>query len=130
MANLIGIVILAAMTMGVAWLVPDKHVSRSSWLLIFAALAAFSIFCWSHRQAPKAPGEWLFLAGISIPFAIVLSLVDGAVALMLNPSFTFLEALMSNAMAGFIFAISPFGTFVAIAGWVRSLILQRARRDS
>lgn len=125
MPNLIGIIVLAVLTAALALLVPDEQVRHPIWVFVFFALAASAVFCWRHKEAPRTPSAWLYLALISILGAMLLFAADGIMGLVSNPSATFMEALTANGWFVVNFAVSPLGTFIALSGWARSVASSR-----
>lgn len=123
MATTVGLLVLGGLVALFGAFVPEDQLARPMWVFVYAGLAAAGLFCWNHHEAPSTPNGWLSWAGASIVLAALLFAVDAVVGWIGNSDRSFVEAVTSSGWYVVNFAICPFGTFVALAGWARGLLL-------
>ena len=123
MATALALIVLGCFVAGFAAFVPDEQLGRPLWVFIYAAVAICALFCWTHKAAPKSPTAWLLWAAVSVPAAAFLFVLDGATGLILNPNQSFIDAMTSTGWFVLNLGVSPFGTFIALSGSLRSLLL-------
>lgn len=122
MADVFGLVLLAAMTLIASLFVPSVQVPSIAWAFIYPIVSAAALFVWHHPKAPKQPMKWLLLSLYSL---IAAPLCFGFLALCARIFFTIEpenSRLFDLAMT---LIISPGFTIVAILGWLRELIALR-----
>ncbi|MFJ2986827.1 hypothetical protein ACIPF8_03095 [Collimonas sp. NPDC087041] len=128
MANIIGLVILAALMTLMSLYVPGSEVPGVFWVFIYVIWAAFAYFIWHHRKAPESATRWLILAALSV---IGAALWFGIATLIAHLSFGGNEPGLSKIFDVTVaLIIAPGLTFIALAGWVRALVVIRKTRSA
>lgn len=125
-ATFVGLVVLAGLVAAIAAFVPDEQLRRPMWVFIYLAIAAAALFVWNHPEAPKAAMGWPHRAGASVLVAAALFALDGVIGLVRDPKLSFIDAMTSNGSSFVLnFFVAPCLTFIALAGWARSLLLPK-----
>jgi hypothetical protein len=117
-----GLILLGALVAGTAYLVPDEVVRRPMWLFVYLALVACSVFSWKHAQAPKTPVGWLKVAGTFVFISLLLLCMGHFVAPMDHALYGPLSLITGNPRLLMYADFAMLGSYVALAGWARSLI--------
>lgn len=123
MADMIGLIALAALVGIVSLFVPGSDVPLMMWMFIYMMWVVCALFVWHHRSAPSKPRTWLVLALCSVVGAPIWYGVAALTALIffngsepgLSKSFDLIMTLI----------FAPGLTFIALTGWIRALTLAR-----
>lgn len=114
MADIIGLITLAAlMVVGVAAL-PGLAAPAIVWLFVYLGLSAASLYFWRTDYAPRTPSEWLYVAVATVAVGAVFLAIDH----LLGGSSPHIGVATLAACPGF--------TCVALAGFARTLYTGRA----
>ena len=128
MADFFGLTVLAALVALMSLYVPSSEVPGVLWVFIYMIWAAFAYFIWHHRRAPERAARWLILAALSV---IGAALWFGMATLAAHLSFGSNEPGLSKVFDMTVtLIIAPGLTFIALAGWVRALVVMRKSRSA
>lgn len=120
-ADLAGLGVLAILVTLASLLVPSADVPKPIWVFAYGVWVVCALFVWHHKLAPVRAGRWLFLTAASIVGAALwfgfASLVSRLVLGTDEPG------LSRFFDAGVALMIAPGLAFIALAGWVRALLL-------
>ena len=127
MADVVGLISLAALVLLAAFRLPSLQIPASAWIFIYLIATAFALFVWHHHRAPKQPGKWLLYAFYSVIAALLWlgysRLSSGLFFWNSEPTgsqvFDYAIALL----------ISPGLTIVAVVGCLRAFVLTRAEQN-
>jgi hypothetical protein len=124
MGDMIGLIALAGLIGLASVFMPASAVPLVMWVLIYLVWMMGALFIWYHRKAPDRPQTWFVLSLCSVVgvpighgIATLAALPFGASDPALAKTFDLIITLM----------FSPGLTFIAVAGWVRALALERMK---
>ncbi len=120
-ADATGLIVLVILVAILSVFVPSSDIRRPLWIPIYAAWAVSAIYIWRKVEPETKP--WLLIGlcsagGAAVWYAVMRATsrwIFGADEAELSKVFDLLVALMC----------SPGLTFVAIAGWARSLVRRK-----
>lgn len=120
-ADVTGLIVLVILVAILSVFVPSSDIPRPLWVPIYAAWAVYAIYIWRKVEPETKP--WLLIGlysagGAAVWYAVTRAIsrwIFGAAEPELSKGFDLFVALMC----------SPGLTFVAIAGWARSLVRRK-----
>ena len=125
MASFVALILLAGLMATVVPFVPHANFSGAVWCFIYLIWAIFGAFVWHHPRAPSCPRRWLNVAILSL---VAAPLWYGFALLAAKVFFRGDEPALSEGIDLIVtLIICPGLTFVAIAGAVREVVLQRSK---
>lgn len=122
-ADLVSLGVLAGLVTLASLLVSGADVPKPIWVFAYGVWVVCALFVWYHKLAPARAVRWLFLTAASV---ICAALWFGFASLMSRLIFGFNEPGLSRVFdAGVALMIAPGLAFIALAGWVRALLLTK-----
>jgi tryptophan-rich sensory protein len=121
--SIVGLLFLAACVAGFASMVPEQQVNGPLWFFVYLALAASGLFAWSHPQAPSSGSGWLLYAVAALLAGGIFALLDFWLLGMAAQSLE--QFTQQNPGIVLELGVSLLASFVALAGWARSLVLPK-----
>jgi hypothetical protein len=122
-ADLVGLGILAGLVALASLLVSGADVPKPFWVFAYGVWVVSALFVWHHKLAPARAVRWLFLTVASVICAV---LWFGFASLVSRLMFGTNEPELSTVFdAGVALMIAPGLAFIALAGWVRALLLTK-----
>jgi hypothetical protein len=117
-ADAIGLIVLAGLTVLCAAIVPSSEVTAPCFFFIYPALAVVSLFVWHNGHSPERPWGWLLLA--------FLAALIGAI----NWGIDILIGATQSTDGILTIIVFPAMVFVALAGAARSFYINRQQDQS
>lgn len=122
-ADLVGLGVLAGLVALASSLVPSAGVPKPIWVFTYGMWVVCALFVWHHKLAPARAVRWLFLTAASV---ICAALWFGFASLVSRLMLGINEPGLSKVFdAGVALMIAPGLAFIALAGWVRALLLTK-----
>ena len=125
-ADLVGLLALAAIAGVLAALVPHAHISALGWLAIVGVLGVAGLPAWHGKSAPKRPAEWAQLLGWTVLADALSFLADVLIGSPSSAGDSWLQrAEHSGSPLGFGLTaiIIPAAFVIFAAGFVRAVFL-------
>ena len=97
------------------------------YIAIYVVFALMGLLIWRQAHAGKGEPRWQFFAIGSVGLGIVFFICDIAIGRFVSPELPFLTAAVQLRGAFGIattLIVCPGVTFIALSGWVRSLLLR------
>ena len=120
---IVGLSFLGLCVAGLAAIVPVGQMNLAAWFFIYLALAAGALFTWQHRQAPTSPWHWLGYCFAALGTGLVFGALD--FALHGTSARSLSDFASQNPGIVLELGASLLLSFVALAGWARSLVSPR-----
>lgn len=125
LANIAGIGVLGVLVAIAAMFVSESILPKILWLFLFIMISIIGLWLWTAKQSPKTPVGWLFAAVVSIVVAAVWYGFSRILSVILFSGHA--QSLSENVDLSILIMICPGLTGIAVAGWVRALVLRSAR---
>lgn len=125
LADIAGVGVLGVLVAIAALFVSESILPKILWLFLFVIISIIGLWLWAARQSPETPMGWLFVAAVSIVAAGVWYGISRLLSVLLFSGHA--QSLSENVDLSISFMICPGLTGIAIAGWVRALVLRSAR---
>lgn len=127
MADMIGLIALAALVGLVSFFVPGSDVPLMMWMFVYIMWGVCALFIWHRRRAPTKPQTWLVLALCSVVGAPIWYGVAALAAFMFFDGSELGLSKTFDLIMTLIFA--PGLTFIALTGWIRALTLAHISQE-
>jgi hypothetical protein len=122
----IGLAVLLVLVASIAFLTPDTKVPRLLWIGIYLMWAASAVFVWNKFDGGWR--RWPLVAVASVAGAVAWYFVTREISgLIFRGDEPQLSKVFDVAIA---LMASPGITFIAIAGWARASLIQKASRGT